>query len=83
MKPYEGWQAIPVIFETSFRDPGGYFLATNVNMRHEDVIFVAESQSVEVTKFLNYMNTWITTTDNAVVTGVNGVTLRNMLYRIK
>jgi len=32
-------ELIPVIFSISFRDPGGYFLATNVQMRNQDVLF--------------------------------------------
>jgi polysaccharide export outer membrane protein len=49
-------ELIPVIFNISFRDPGGYFLATRIQMRNQDVIFVANSPSVDVTKFLNYLN---------------------------
>ena len=40
-------ELVPVIFHMSFRDPGGYFTATKVQMRHGDVIFVANSTSVE------------------------------------
>ena len=51
---FEG-EIVPVIFSVSFRDPGGYFLATKVQMRHLDVLFVANAQSVEVTKFLQFL----------------------------
>ncbi|MGH6847263.1 MAG: polysaccharide biosynthesis/export family protein, partial [Methylocella sp.] len=30
---------VPVIFNVSFRDPGGYFLATRFQMRNDDIIF--------------------------------------------
>src|SRR5580704_8917626 len=43
-------ELVPVIFSISFRDPGGYFLATNFQMRNQDVLFVANSPSVDVTK---------------------------------
>jgi len=57
---------VPVIFSVSFRDPGGYFLATKLQMRHLDVLFVANAQSVEVTKFLQFLNVIMSTTSNGV-----------------
>lgn len=62
---FEG-ELIPVIFSVSFRDPGGYFLATKTQMRNGDVIFVANSVSVEVTKFLVFLDTIMLTTSDAV-----------------
>jgi polysaccharide biosynthesis/export protein len=47
---------VPVIFSVNFRDPGGYFLATRLQMRNDDIIFVANAASVDSTKFLNYVN---------------------------
>ena len=47
---------VPVIFSVSFRDPGGYFLATRFQMRNDDIIFVANAQSVDVAKFLNFVS---------------------------
>jgi polysaccharide biosynthesis/export protein len=47
---------VPVIFSISFRDPGGYFLATRLQMRNDDVIFVANAQSVDTSKFLTFVN---------------------------
>jgi polysaccharide export outer membrane protein len=58
---------VPVIFSTSFRDPGGYFVATTVQMRHGDVIFVANAAQVEIEKFLQLANAIIGTASNAVV----------------
>lgn len=82
MTPFPDWPLIPVIFSTSFRDPGGFILATNFNMRHDDVIYVADAQAVEVTKFLQYLNVWMATGSNAVNLTIDGVTLRNMLFHI-
>lgn len=76
MTPFKGWQVVPVIFEVNFRDPGGYFLAANVNMRHDDVIFVANSQSVEVTKFLQYLNVMM-------ATGTNGILMTQDMYNLR
>ena len=63
-----GTDTIPVILSVSFRDPGGYFLATKVQMRNQDVLFVANAASVEITKFLDFLNV-------IMVTGSNGMSV--------
>jgi polysaccharide export outer membrane protein len=70
---------IPVIFQVSFIDPGGYFLATKMWMRHEDVIFVANAAAVDVTKFLTYVNAITTTTAGALNLPSNYLILQNNL----
>jgi polysaccharide export outer membrane protein len=72
-------ELIPVIFSISFREPGNFFLATNFQMRNADIVFIANANSVEVTKFLNYLNTIMATLNNGVVLTSNAVTLRNQL----
>jgi polysaccharide export outer membrane protein len=72
-------EVVPVIFSISFRDPGGYFLATNFQMRNQDVLFIANSPSVDVTKFLSYINTMIATGNNVILTGTNGIILYNSI----
>lgn len=62
---YEG-DIVPVVFNVSFRDPGGYFLATKLQMRNEDVLFVANAESVEITKFTTFLNTIMSTTSNGI-----------------
>jgi len=57
---------VPVVYSTSFADPAGYFLATRVQMHNKDVIFVANAQSVDITKFANFLNTLISVPANAV-----------------
>jgi polysaccharide export outer membrane protein len=57
---------IPVIFRTNFLDPGGYFLATKVQMRNQDILFVANSEAVEVTKFLTFANAIMGTSSNTM-----------------
>jgi polysaccharide export outer membrane protein len=70
VKQFSG-ELVPVIFAVSFRDPGGYFLANKVQMRNQDVIFVANAPSVEVTKFLAFLNLTASTAANAAY-AVNG-----------
>ena len=65
-----GGPLVPVIFQIDFRDPGGYFLATRLQMRNDDIIFVANAHSYEGTKILNYvslMMSAISNTGTAVV----------------
>jgi polysaccharide biosynthesis/export protein len=47
---------VPVIFTISFQDPGGYFLATRLQMRNDDIIFMANAPSVDHAKFLTFVN---------------------------
>lgn len=62
---------VPVVYSVSFVDPAGYFLATRFQMRNKDVIFAANAQSVDVTKFANFLNTLISVPNNAAVLGTN------------
>jgi polysaccharide export outer membrane protein len=62
---FEG-DIVPVIFSTDLRDPSGFFLATKMQMRNADVIFVANAESVEITKFATFLNTLMSTTSNGI-----------------
>jgi polysaccharide export outer membrane protein len=65
-----GGPLVPVIFQIDFRDPGGYFLATRLQMRNDDIIFVANAHSYEGAKILTYvslMMSAISNTSTAVV----------------
>jgi len=74
---FPGAATIPVIFSINFRDPGGFFLATKVQMRNGDIIFVSNARSVEVTKFLQYLRVILATTSDTINTVNDGVILRN------
>ena len=63
---------VPIVYSVSFVDPAGYFLATRVQMRNKDVIFAANSQSVEITKFTTFLNAVISVPTNVTTLG-NGV----------
>lgn len=58
---------VPIVYGVSFADPAGYFLATRVQMRNKDVIFAANAQQVEITKFADFLNTLISVPNNGVV----------------
>ena len=68
---------IPVIYNINLRDPAGYFLAANFEVRNKDVIFVANAASVEVTKFLTFLRTIMATINDPIVYATNYYTLLN------
>jgi polysaccharide biosynthesis/export protein len=61
---------IPVIYNANLRDPAGYFLASKIEMRNKDVLFVSNAVSVEVTKALNFFRN-VTGTVNDPLTAAN------------
>jgi polysaccharide export outer membrane protein len=63
---------VPIIFNVDFRDPSGYFLATKLQMRNQDVIYVANAAQVEVTKFLNFVSS-VGTTSSSITSAITGV----------
>jgi polysaccharide export outer membrane protein len=72
---YDG-PTVPVVYSVSFADPAGYFLATKVQLHNKDVIFAANAQSVEVTKFTAFANALISVPNSVASTGVNIETWR-------
>ena len=60
-------QLIPTVYRANFRDPSSFFTAQGFQMRHKDIIYVSNADSVEVVKFLDYLRA-ITST----VSGVAG-----------
>ncbi len=66
LKPFpRELKIIPTIYRLNFRDPSGFFVAQSFPMRHKDVIYVSNADSVEVVKFLDYAR--------AVTSTVSGV----------
>ncbi len=70
---------IPIIYEVNFRDPSGYFLATKMQMRNKDVLYISNSPSVEVSKALNYIRLIIATANDPMVAATNGYILKNAI----
>jgi polysaccharide export outer membrane protein len=56
--------AIPTVYRANFRDPSSYFFAQEFPMRARDVLYVSNAETVEVTKFLNFVNTLTTVAGN-------------------
>jgi polysaccharide biosynthesis/export protein len=60
-------QFIPTVYRANFRDPSSFFSAQGFQMRHKDIIYVSNADSVEVIKFLDYVRA-ITSTVSGVAT---------------
>ena len=68
-----------MIYNFNFRNPGSQFLATTFEMRNKDVIYVANSVSVEATKFLTYIRTVNSPLNDPINYAINAYTLRGLL----
>jgi polysaccharide export outer membrane protein len=77
--PFQG-PIIPIIYIINMRDPAGYFLASTFEMRNKDVIYVANSFSVESTKFMNYLNTIISTAQDPITFAIQVYALKNIIH---
>ena len=67
---------VPIVYAVSFRDPAGYFLATKFQMHNKDVVLAANAQSVEISKFANFLNTLISVQNDTAAAGANIETWR-------
>jgi polysaccharide export outer membrane protein len=76
--PFEG-PVIPVIYQVNLRDPAGYFLATTLEMRNKDVIYVSNSFSVESTKFMTYLGSINSAIQGPISTITSAYGLRNII----
>jgi polysaccharide export outer membrane protein len=76
--PFTG-PLIPVIYNINFRDPAGYFLATNLEMRNKDMMYVSNSLSVESTKAMTYFSTINSTIQAPITTAITGYTLKGQI----
>jgi polysaccharide export outer membrane protein len=75
---YEG-PIIPVIYHVNLRDPSGYFLAQNFEMRNKDVVYTSNASSVETTKFLTFLRTIMATANDPITYATNGLILKNTI----
>jgi polysaccharide export outer membrane protein len=75
---FEG-PVIPIIYNVSLRDPGGYFLTSKFEMRNKDVVYVSNASSVEVSKFLTYIRLIVATASDPVNTTAVGAAAKATL----
>jgi polysaccharide export outer membrane protein len=69
---------VPVIYNLNLRDPSGYFLATQFEMRNKDVILASNAAAVEGTKLLTYIRLISATVNDPIVTAINAYTVKNL-----
>jgi len=69
---------IPVIYSINFRDPSGYFLATKMQVRNKDVLYVSNTETVEVAKFLGYLRLINATVNDPLVTATNATLIKSL-----
>jgi polysaccharide biosynthesis/export protein len=67
---------VPIVYNVSFADPGGYFLGTKMQMRNKDIVFAANAASVEITKVNALLQTVIATVNGVALTGFDIETWR-------
>lgn len=60
---------VPVVYAVSFVDPAGYFLASQMQMHNKDIIFAANAQATEVTKFAAFFGALTSVPQNVVTLG--------------
>ncbi len=58
---------VPVVFRANLRDPAGFFAVQRFGMRDKDIIYVSNSESVELVKFLEIVNAVSTTYSGVAV----------------
>jgi polysaccharide export outer membrane protein len=61
---------VPTVYRANFRDPSSFFYAQSFQMRHKDIIYASNADSVEVIKFLAYVRS-ITSTVSGVASDVS------------
>jgi polysaccharide export outer membrane protein len=70
-------ETIPVVFSINFKDPAGFFLATKVVMKTQDILYVSNAKSVEATKVLQFMRVIMATGSDAVNLSNDALIFRN------
>ena len=76
--PFPG-PIVPVIYVANFHDPAGYFLATKMQMRNKDVLYISNSGSVEVSKIMTYFRLVVATANDPILAATNGLNLANLI----
>ena len=70
---------VPVIYHVNFRDPTGYFIAKQFDMRNKDIIYVSNASEVEATKVLTFLRLAMATADDPIVYATTFFTLKTAI----
>jgi polysaccharide export outer membrane protein len=63
----------------NFRDPAGYHLAQRFQMRNKDVLYVANADTVQATKAMQFFRLVVATVNDPIAAATNGVVLSNTI----
>ncbi|KIP98149.1 sugar ABC transporter substrate-binding protein [Agrobacterium tumefaciens] len=63
--------SVPVIFRANVRDPSGFFAMQKFPMQDKDILYTTNSDSVELLKFLNVVNSVSTTVSGVPIDAAN------------
>jgi len=66
---------IPIIYNLNLRDPAGFFLAQSFQMHNKDVIYIANTTSIQISKFLGYLSLISGTIDDPIGTATDAYNL--------
>jgi polysaccharide export outer membrane protein len=64
-------EIVPVIYRIDLKDPSQYFYAQSILMRDQDVVYVADADSVALQKFLSILGSGLGITSGVVNTSRN------------
>ncbi|HWP25673.1 MAG TPA: polysaccharide biosynthesis/export family protein [Xanthobacteraceae bacterium] len=70
---------IPIVYQVNFRDPAGYFLATQFQMQNKDVIYVSNSVTVETAKLMQWIRAVTATVNDPLIAANNIQIMRDNL----
>lgn len=72
-------EIIPIIYISDFRDPAGYFLAREFQMRNKDVVYVSNSFATESAKAMNYFRLIMSTVNDPIIAANNALIFKGLL----
>lgn len=67
---------IPIVFAIDFRDPSAFFLAQQIQMRRDDVIYASNAPAVESAKVLNFIRLVTATVNDPIVAATDAYALK-------
>jgi polysaccharide biosynthesis/export protein len=70
---------IPVVYVVNFRDPAGYHIAQRFQMRNKDVLYVANAETVQATKAMQFFRLVVATVNDPIAAASNAVVLSNSI----
>jgi len=71
---------IPIVYQVDMRDPAGFFLTTEFPIRDKDVLYVANSSTVEQEKFFNYVQQMSLAVEEPMIAGITFYGLKSAIH---